>query len=234
MSLEPIIKMAHRKRMIFEFSGVPETEWSALQKELESSNVPLNTKQTLRIHSRDGYLLFEYEDGLSFYRCTTDSQSPLEIFQDYLKNPIIPRYMPATYEIDADNTVPQKVLDQFQEHYGWRAAQHINWMTTEWQGRHLLMILIPQEIVAAMMREQGGNLVSNIRGPAGSLRAIPTMKPLIPETVPDKEIVRRLFATQYGKDQYASAFQFHSELVKEVIMSSESGISLGPIGAWYP
>ena len=219
--------------MIFEFSGVPESEWPALQKALESSAVPLNAKQTLRVHPRDGYILFEYEDGLSFYRGTPGT-NPLEIFQEYLTNPVVPRYMPATYEVDNDPTVSQKVLDQFQERYGFRAKQRIDWMTTEWQGRHVLMILMPQEVVAAMMREAGGTLVSHIRGPAGSLRAIPTMKPLIPDTVPDSEVVRRLFATQYGKNQYEFASQYHSELLKEVVASGVEGISLGPVGAWYP
>lgn len=220
--------------MIFEFSGVPESEWASLQKALQDSQVPLSAKETLRIHPRDGWILFEYEDGLSFFRATHASETPLETFQAYLKNPMVPRYMPATYEVDADGTVPQKVLDQFQEQYGPRARARIDWMTTEWQGRHILMILMPQEVVAAMMRAQGGTLVSHVRGPAGALREIPTMNPLIPDTVPAEEIVRRLFATQYGKNQYHDAMQFHSQLLSEVVSKHSSGISLGPVGAWYP
>lgn len=218
--------------MLFEFSGVPESEWPALQKALQDSQVPLNAKETLRVHPRDGWILFEYEDGLSFYRAT-QSETPLETFQSYLKNPVVSRYMPATYEITGDNSVPEKVLNQFQNQYG-RAADRIDWKTTEWKDRQILMVLIPQEIVTAMMRQEGGTLVSHVRGPAGSLRQIPTMKPLIPDTVPDKEIVRRLFATQYAKQQYWEALRFHSDLLNEVVSSPATGISLGPVGAWYP
>ncbi len=219
--------------MIFEFSGIPESEWPALQNALKASNVPLSTKETLRIHPRDGWILFEYEDGLSFYRAAP-SETPLETFQSYLNNPVVSRYMPATYEITGDDSVPQKVLGQFQDHYGFKAAQRIDWMTTEWKNHQILMVLIPQEIVTAMMRQEGGALVSHIRGPAGALRRIPTMKPLIPDTVPDDEIVRRLFATQYAKHQYWDAWRFHSELFKEVVSSPGSGISFGPIASWYP
>lgn len=218
--------------MIFEFSGVPESEWPALQKALQESQVPLSAKETLRVHPREGWILFEYEDGLSFYRASA-SETPLETFRAYLNNPVVSRYMPATYEITGDATVPQKVLQQFQDHYG-RAAERIDWMTTDWKDRQILMVLIPQEIVTAMMRQEGGTLVSHVRGPAGSLRQIPTMKPLIPDTVPDKEVVRRLFATQYAKQQYWEALRFHSELLNEVVSSIATGISLGPVGAWYP
>lgn len=218
--------------MVFEFSGVPESEWAPLEAALKESSVPLSTKETLRVHPREGWILFEYEDGLSFYRAT-ESETPVETFQSYLKNPVVARYMPATYEITGDDSVPEKVLNQFQNHYG-RAADRIDWKTTEWKDRQILMVLIPQEIVTAMMRQEGGTLVSHVRGPASSLRQIPTMKPLIPDTVPDSEVVRRLFATQYAKNQYWEAMRFHSELLNEVVLSTATGISLGPVGTWYP
>ncbi len=218
--------------MNFTFVGLSAEETAALQAEFQSSQSPLITKSDFTVHERDGYLLFEFEDGLSYYRAK-EGESAIQTFRSYLSDVAIPKYLPMTYEIDADPTVPEKVLMQFQEKYG-SASKHVDWMVTEWKDKTILMVLIPQEIVAQMMREQGGTLVSFIRGPAESLRQIPTMKPLIQDSVADSDVIRRIFATQYQQHQYEDAREFHWKLVNEVAKSPASGITLGPFCSWYP
>jgi hypothetical protein len=218
--------------MNFTFVGLSAEETAAIQAEFQSSQTPLTTKSDLTIHPQDGFLLFEFEDGLSYYRAK-EGETPVETFRSYLSDVAIPRYLPMTYEIDSDPSVSEKVLTQYQEKYG-SASEHVDWMITEWKDKTILMVLIPQEIVTQMMREQGGTLVSFIRGPAESLRQIPTMKSLIQDSVSDSEVIKRIFATQYQRSQYADALEFHWKLVNEVVKSPASGISLGPFGKWYP
>lgn len=219
--------------MEFEFLGLSRQETEELAKEMLTSKAPLIAKSKLRVIPNREYLLFEFEDGLSFYR-TKEGETPSETFRSYLNDPVMPNYLPATYEIDEDPTVPYKVLDQFQEKYGKRARDRMDWRVTSWDGRTVLMILIPQEVVTEMMKEHGGMLATFIRGPAKALREIPTMKPLIAESVGEEEHIRRVFATNYGKEQYWGAYQFHMNLLNEVVQSKAAGISMGPIGSWSP
>ncbi len=213
--------------------GISREEAEQLGSELTASHVPMTAKSSLRVHPKDGFLLFEFEDGLSFYRAK-EGETPSETFRSYVKDPIVLRYLPVTYEIDSDDAVSNKILDQFQEKYGKKARDRIDSMVMPWNGRTILMCLIPQEIVSLMMREHGGMLATYIRGPAHALRSIPAMNPLVSETTAGDEYIRRVFATPYQKGQYEEAYQIHMKLLEEVMKSEASGISVGPIGSWSP
>lgn len=220
-----------------EGNEISEKEESLLKKKLEASGSPLAQKEFLTVHPRDDYLLFEFEDGFSFYRKAAQHQRPVDIFLHYLRNPVIHRYMPVTYELTSagDQETAKKLLENFQEKYGWRVANHIDWMQAEiTENRHVVMMLLPQELVETMMRPQGGILYTEIRGPAASLRRLPSVKPLIPDTVHDDESVRRMFATRYEANQYNQALQYHNQVMQEVCREPGHGISICKFAAWNP
>ncbi len=225
--------------MVFHFDSeeVSEKERLLMERQLAASGSPLAAKERLTVHPRDGFILFEFEDGFSFYRADWTGQSHTDMFQCYLRNPAIHRYMPVTYEIivaDAETTA-HGLLNNFREKYG-RTADHIDWMHTTIpnSSTSVIMMLLPQEIVEAMMRPRGGTLYTEITGPAGALRALPSVAPLIPDTISDDEHVRRLFATQYEATQYDQALLYHHQVVREVFANHGKGISLRKVAAWNP
>lgn len=225
--------------MTFLFPNISEEEANVLQKEFTQSTHPLAQKESIEVHPHTEGLVVQYEDGFSFCRRTHVDQTDTDVFRSFLNNPAETRYMPVTYEIDESPSTVDTILRTYEEKYG----IHRNIDSLVYQkgnkgnkgnkgSKRFLIVKVPQEIIVEMMRNQGGTLFTYVQGPAASLRLLPSIRPLIPDSVEDSEVVRRVFATQYGEQQYEAANAYHQQVLSEVIANPNKAIRIGPIGLW--
>jgi hypothetical protein len=215
------------------FPGIPPALKAELLKEMYAEG-PFKDDDEVDLLPQESGLVFKHTQGFSFCKRPRGDENDVETFRAYLKNRVYSRYMPVTYEIGEDPTLPEKVIGQFREKFSPAAVDKIQWMTHKGEGKLFLILQIPEELVFAMFHPNGGQIVSTFRGKAGALRKIQMLAPLIPETAAEDEIVRRVFGTQYGAGGYQKALAFHWQTVQELAAKPNMGISFGPVGIWVP
>jgi hypothetical protein len=221
--------------MDFSFVGqTPEISEHAKQLLLACPQCPLVAKKQVNVFEHEEGLVFQHEDGFSFYRKSTETESPLATFGAYIRDTATQYYLPVTYEIDADPTIPAKILNQFEMRYGTSMASRIDSLLHTRVGKRCLTVHIPREIVELMMCEQGGILHSAFSGTAAALRKVPLLVSEVPESAKDDEMIRRVFAVGYKQGEHALARALHMQVLQQIVKAPASGISFGPIAVWNP
>lgn len=178
------------------------------------------------------------ERGFTFCRRSHPDETSVETFRAYLRNPVAAQYIPMTYEIskEGDKTeqeIVSDILSSYENAHGRALAAKIDWILWR-QTSNFLIVLLPREIVARLMCDQGGLLTTEFRGRVGALRKIKALAPVLPEDVGDEDVVRRGLVTQYGKGAYLACYAIHQSVVREVCRHPGQGITIGPIGVWSP
>jgi len=224
--------------MNLKFPGIPPALKQQLMAEAAADGPFKNAEEVEVIPHTDG-LVFKQSGsegggGFAFCKRPHGDENDVEVFRAYIQNPAYRRYMPVTYEIGEDPTLPEKVVGQFREKFSAKAVAKIDWLTHRDEGKLLLILTLPEELVFAMFHPNGGQIVSTFKGKAGALRKIQMLAPLIPETTAEDEVVRRVFGTQYGAGGYQKALAFHWQTVQELAAKPNMGISFGPVGIWVP
>jgi hypothetical protein len=219
------------------FPGIPPALKAELLKEMATSGPFRDEEDEVEVFPQESCLIFKHKQGYSFCKRPHGHENDVETFRAYLKDRVHRRYMPITYEIGEDPSLPEKVIGQFREKFSGATVDKIQWMVHREHsgGEKLFLILqIPEELVFALFHENGGQIVSTFKGKAGALRKIQMLAPLIPETTAEDEVVRRVFGTQYGAGGYQKALAFHWQTVQELAAKPNMGISFGPVGIWVP
>ena len=216
------------------FPGIPPALKADLLKEMATSGPFRDEEDEVEVFPQESGLVFKHRQGFSFCKRPLGHENDVETFRIYLKDRVYRRYMPITYEIGEDPSLPEKVIGQFREKFSGTTVDKIQWMTHKAEGKLFLILQIPEELVFALFHENGGQLVSTFKGKAGALRKIQMFAPLIPETAADDEDVRRVFGTQYGAGGYQKALAFHWQTVQELAVKPNTGISFGPVAVWVP
>lgn len=217
------------------FPGIPPTLLHTLSSLLETPN-PFSDYESVEVLSHSAGLVFSLDDGkrgYSFCRNIWGVENDVEIFQCFLQDPIQTLYMPVVYEV-ANVSAIETLLANYVGIVGADVASKIDWISYKPADKTLLILRLPREAVAALYAKQGGTLTTRVRGSAGSLRQIATLRPIVPEDAGDHEVVHRAFAIQYGRDAYEQAQAAHVSVLREVIAKPDLGISLGPLAVWTP
>lgn len=217
-----------------QFSGVPPALLQDLTNLLNSVPNSLSEQRSVEVQSHPEGLVFcldNGESGYSFCR-NTGAENDVALFRQFLQDPIQSLYMPVAYEIASPSVVPS-ILANYAGIVG-SVANKIDWIIHKVAGKTLLLLRIPREAVATMYAPQGGTLTTRVRGTAGALRQIATLKPIVPEEAGADDEVHRAFAIEYGRDAYVQAMAAHGSVLREVIAKPNLGICIGPLAVWTP
>jgi hypothetical protein len=227
--------------LIFDFPGVPNTVLAALTADIPNAKHQLLAGvKKLEVIRHEAGLVFKLDEGargFTFYRHRDGSTNDVEAFRAFLSDPVVGRYMPVTYQIQTwDPTAVKGVLANYERRYGTCLAAKVDSLLFTDDSKHLLTLLIPKEIVRAMVSEKQGELLTMVRGPAASLRALPLLAPLVAEDAADSDMVSRGFVTTYQEGGYQASCAIHWGIVREVIRAAGAGagICIGPVATWTP
>ena len=215
------------------FPGIPPALLQDLA-DLLNGPSPFSDRRSVEVLSHPEGLVFCLDDGESGYSfCrNTGAENDVALFRQFLQDPIQSLYMPVAYEVPSSDVVPV-ILANYAGIVG-SAATKIDWITHKVAGKTLLLLKLPREAVASLYAKQGGTLTTRVRGTAGALRQIATLRPIVPEDALDTDEVHRAFAIQYGRDAYDQAMAAHASVLREVVAKPNLGISLGPLAVWTP
>ena len=214
----------------------------ALATEILDAKHPIlaGTKKVEVIRHEAGIIL-KLDDGargFTFYRHTpTDPGNDLLTFRAFLSDAVMGRYMPITYQLQTcDPAAVKGIVANYERNYGTCLAAKVNTLLFTHEFKHLVIILVPKEIVRAMVHEKQGELLTMVRGPAKALRTLPLLAPLVTEDQADTDVVRRGFVTTYQEGGYQASRAIHWGIVREVIThgSGGLGVCIGPIATWTP
>jgi hypothetical protein len=237
----PTITMSPPEPIQLVFSGLPPALLTDLEAELNGTKGhPFLGRQHVEVLRCPEGLVFRLDEGKGGYSfCRHNGATDTETFRNFLQDPIQSLYMPITYEIkERSDEVVVGILERYQA-YGVSHAAKIDWMWHQVQGRNLLIMRVPKEIVQAMIHRQGGTLSTQVRGPVAVLRALPVLGRIVPEDAKDGEVMHRAFVTPYTAsaecpDAYDQCMTVHQAAVREVIEAAGSGITIGPVARWTP
>ena len=218
------------------FSGLPPALRATLETEMNTTKAfgPDTTQVEVLRHTEG--LIFRINEGKRGYSfCRHSGENDVETFRHFLHDPIQAHYMPIAYEVkEPSSAVVQGILERYQN-YGVRHASKIDWIWYEREGRHLLLMRLPKEIVRGLMQRYGGTLSTQVRGPAAVLRTLPILSKIVPEEATD-EVMHRAFVTPYTSDtggEYDQCVAIHQAAIQEVALASPAGLSIGPT-RWTP
>jgi hypothetical protein len=186
---------------------------------------------SVEVIRQTGALVFKLNGGRGGFSFTRGEGD--EAFLHYLQNPVARRYMPVAYEVPEDPHVADMILANFAKRYGSILSSKIDWLYHSEDEKHLLVLLLPKELLELLMRDQGGELSTRVSGPWDSLQQIRALAPTLGERE-DTERSVRMFATRYPKDGYKFAKAIHQSLVREIALKPNLGICVGPIATWFP
>jgi hypothetical protein len=227
--------------MPIQFPGISATLCTQLESAMRDSKSPLSTTESAVVHRMTDGIVVRHDTGHVFakYSWYPRCENDVELFRTMLGDETLWRYMPVVYETSSnDPTIPDRIVETFRERFGpakfGDACDKIQWMTFDERGKNLVIVLLPHEIVRSMLSADGGRLMTVFRGSAAELRKIPLLVSQVPESTADSEVVRRVFATQYGPGKYHEAQKIHWDLVRSTICDGVTGISVGPVAAWMP
>jgi hypothetical protein len=223
------------------FCGLPPALLADLEAELNGTKghafLGRQHVQVLRFPEGLVFRLDEGKGGYSF--CRHNGTSDTETFRNFLHDPIQTLYMPITYEVkERSDKIVLEMLERYQT-YGASHAAKIDWVWWERNGKQLIIMRVPKEIVAAMIQRQGGTLSTQVRGPVAALRGLPVLGRIVPEDAKDGEVMHRAFITPYTAsaectDAYDQCMAVHQAAVREVVGVPGSGITIGPVAVWTP
>jgi hypothetical protein len=222
------------------FSGISPILLKELETELNATKTHafLGREHVEVIPCTDG-LVFRLDEGKGGYSFCRYKGTDAETFRNFLQDPIQTRYMPITYEVKEKKELTiVGILERYQM-YGAKHAAKIDWMWHSYAGRHMVIMRIPKEIVAAMIQREGGVLSTQVRGPVEVLRKLPVLGRIVPEDAKEGEMMHRAFVTPYTAskecpDAYDQCMAIHQAALREVVGLPASRVSLGPIGVWTP
>jgi hypothetical protein len=218
------------------FPGIPPTLLQGLADLLNSIPNPFSDRSSVEVLSHPSGLVFSLDDGkagYSFCKNTWGAENDVEVFRNFLQDPIQSLYMPVAYEV-AEVSAIDTILANYVGIVGTVVATKIDWISYKPAGKTLLILKLPREAVATLYAKQGGTLTTRVKGTAASLRQIATLRPIVPEEAADDEVIYRAFAIQYGRDAYEQAMAAHASVLREVVAKPNLGISLGPLAVWTP
>ncbi len=218
------------------FPGIPPALLQTLTTLLNEQPNPFSECKQVEVLSHPEGLVFVLdgeEGGISFCRNTWGAENDVAIFRYFLQDSIQFLYMPVAYEV-ATPAIRKEILDRYVGIVGASAAAKIDWLVLERHGKTLLLLRLPREVVGALYGSQGGTLTTRVRGAAGSLRKITTLRPIVPEDAAEEDEIHRAFAIQYGRDAYQQAVAAHASILREVISKPNLGICVGPFAVWTP
>ncbi len=223
------------------FAGLPPALVAELQDATNAAKTRpfLNAKHVEVLRSPEGlvFRMDQGEGGFSF--CRHAGENDVETFRHFLHYPIQSLYMPIVYDVkDRSSEVVQGILERYAK-YGAHHAAKIDWIWYDYEGKNLLVMRIPKEIVQGMMHRFGGVLATQVRGPVAALRQLPVISKIVPEDAADGEIMHRAFVTPYSSAkgdgaEYEQCLAIHQAAVREVIGAGPMGVSIGPVAVWTP
>ena len=225
-----------RKTLVF-FGLLPDLH-KELEDELNKTKAfgPETHVEVIRHKEGLVFRLDEGKRGYSFCRHVGDTDS--ETFRHFLHDPTQLQYMPIAYEVkEPSEAVVQGILERYQN-YGARHAAKIDWIWFQREGRHLLLMRLPKEIIKGLMCRYGGTLSTQVRGPAKVLRTLPIISKIVPEEATDYEIMHRAFVTPYTASsetgtEYEQCLAIHQAAIQEIALAKPAGLSIGPT-RWMP
>ncbi len=219
------------------FPGIPKQIVQSLESAIEASQTcPLKEFEEVEIVSHPEALVFKHGTGFSFYRYPDSCVgNDLEACKAYIADTVAHMYMPAVYEVTAATMdVRIEIREQFENKYGSRLANRIDMIQLTHEETHFVIVMLPFDVIRALMKEDGGKLMTVFRGKIGNLRQIPSFAAIIPADLEDEEVQKRVFGTQYGQGMYEHARGIHYNLIQEVARHPDLGICVGPIASWLP
>jgi hypothetical protein len=240
MPLLPTVMTESKPPITLAFSGLP----PALVAELQDATNAAKTRPFLNavhvevLRCTEG-LVFRMDKGEGGFSFCRGCENDVETFRNFLHDPIQSLYMPIVYDVkERTDAVVQSILDRY-ANYGAQHAAKIDWIWYEYEGKQLLIMRIPKEIVQGMMHRFGGVLSTQVRGSCAALRQLPVISKIVPEDAVDEEIMHRAFVTPYTSakgdgTEYDQCLAIHQAAVREVIEAGPMGVSIGPVGVWTP
>lgn len=200
----------------------------------------LNAKHIHVLTPEAGVILVVFdhaEGGFTFYRHVGAADAATKAFKAFLTDPVVTRYMPATYELreaDADGSVLAGIIGNYRRLYGDRLAAKIDALYFVLGGKKFYTVLIPKEIIQAMLADKQGELITHVSGSAAALRSVPILAGLVGDDVEGASTVRRGFVTTYTAGGQQASRAIHWKVVRQVLAVPNSGISVGPVAVWTP
>lgn len=136
------------------------------------------------------------------------------------------------FVVDADDpTVVDKLLVRFQESYGTKLANQIDYHIYIHDGKKLMLVKFSPSVLRFTMAPSGGTLKTTYKGSFESLKEIPTLHKFV--TSADVEEGKpAVFATQYGEGSLPIVQRIHYDIVRDVIARPNLGICIGPVAVW--
>lgn len=223
------------------FSGLPPALLAELEADLNrTKGHPFQGRQQVEVLRCPAGLVFRLDEGKGGYSfCKGDKDKDIDTFRNFLHDPIHTLYMPITYEVkERREEIVLEMVERYKT-YGAKAAAKIDWMWWERNGKQLVILRVPKEIVAAMICRQGGTLATQVRGPVAALRGLPVLGRIVPEEAQEGEVLHRAFVTPYTASDacpaaYDQCMAIHQAALREVVGLPGCGITLGPIAVWTP
>ena len=185
----------------------------------------LDGEITVTVHNE--HAVYHSAAGFYFHRI-------IETLEQTIQNDIhTPRdYLCAAFELDPnDSSVKARLLNRFQEQYGQKLFQKIDYIDFNNKGKILLLVKFPSSIVRQMLAPSGGILRTVFSGPTQSLLQIPTLVKLA-NIDTTKDFTKSVFITEYKQGMLPFVLKLHYDIVSEVINKPNGGITIGPVGLW--
>jgi hypothetical protein len=182
----------------------------------------------ITVVEKNGCAIYHSAAGFYFNRIIHNLEDA--IIQD-IRNPR--EYLCSAFEIQTgDNSVRDKLLKRFQEKYGKKYFNMIDYQCLNYNDKNLMLVKFPSCIVRQMLSPTGGNMRTVISGPRGSLEQIPTLVRL--GNIGDQERPTSVFVTQYGPNMLKEVNQIHYDILREVLTKPNMGITVMPFMVWDP
>ena len=141
-------------------------------------------------------------------------------------------YICSAFEMDPnDPTVKQKLLDRFQESYGQKLFKKMDYVCLEYKESSIMLVKLPSCILRHVLAPSGGILRTVFSGPTQSLQQIPTLMKLA-NIDTNQDYTSSVFITEYKTGMLPFVLQIHYDIVRELVMKPNLGITIGPVALW--
>jgi hypothetical protein len=175
----------------------------------------------------NGYAIYHSAAGFYFLKIDTNLKDTL--YKDIKDGR---SYLCTAFELNInDPTLKTKLINRFQETYGYKYMKMIEYHSIKYNNALLMLVKFPSCVLRQMMAPAGGSLKTIISGDKESLKQIPTLVKLGHIQDSQNKSVS-VFVTQYGKGMLDQATNMHYDIFREILSKPNLGLTIKSFMTW--